>query len=488
MVILLVDDDQAIRETVSRFLQRLGHTVNTCEDGQAALQQLSGQPCHLILSDIRMPRLTGHKLLQRVKADPALKHIEVILFTGFGDVKSAVAAMRAGAYDYLLKPVNLEELSTIIERIGDYLVLKKEHKDLKQNFDAKLQEATSDIQQELADIRQAYARVVGVADVGIFSDVSQQVFNKASLMHQNRDVPVLIEGETGTGKEVLARVIHYGTGNVTTPFVGINCAALSPNLIETELFGYEKGAFTGGNPKGQIGKMELADTGSIFLDEIGEMPIEYQAKFLRVLQEKEFYRVGGIKTVKVDVRFVCATNKNIQQAIREGKFREDLYFRLNIGYIRIPPLRERREEIIPLAEMFLRQLSEQKTTQFRGISPAAARILEAHDWPGNIRELKNTIERIVVYWNNDEILPEHLDFLNQDVAHMSPAAGEAVSTSLVDAELPSDGLELENHILDLVRQALEKHQGNKSETARFLGISRYVLNTYIKRLAQADLD
>jgi DNA-binding NtrC family response regulator len=482
MIILLVDDEKDIRNSLADFLTRLGHQVLEASNGKEALDILQKEKVHMGLSDIRMPVMDGHELLSRIKSSPEIKDVVVILFTGFGEIKEAVEAMRNGAYDYLIKPINVKELAITIDRISEYLALKQEHRQLTRNFQSRLNEATRDIQKELNEVKKAYAREVGLSEIGIFSDKLRQVFRTAKRLHRNRDIPVLIEGETGTGKELIARYIHYGDGEITTPFVAINCAAISSGLFESELFGYEAGAFTGARPKGQKGKIELAEAGTIFLDEIAEMAPDHQAKILRVIQEREYYRVGGLKKQIADVRIICATNRDLRQVVSEGSFRQDLFYRLNVGHIRVPSLRERKEEILPLARMILIELYEQKKTRFRSINPKAAKTLEEYDWPGNIRELQSVIGRITLLWDETEIKPQHLDFLNQDRGFFLKPAGERGPVSIEDITLPEEGLDLEKWTLEIVKKSLDKHFWNKTETAKYLGLTRGVLYTYLRYL------
>jgi two-component system, NtrC family, response regulator AtoC len=484
MNILVVDDSIESRRSVARFLEDLGHLVMQSGDGQEALAKLQREKIQMVFSDVRMPRMDGFELLDRIKNSPELKDLMVVLFTGHGDVKDAVEAMRNGAYDYLLKPVDVNELHIITERIQEYLVLKEQNKTLTDRFDQAVQDATDDIRKDLEDLRMAYAQEVGTAQIGIYSDKIREVFKTAKRLHKKREIPVLIEGETGTGKEIVARFIHYGRGDVTSPFVAINCAAISPNLFESELFGYEAGAFTGGNPKGQKGKIELAREGTIFLDEIGEMAPDYQAKLLRVIQEGEFYRLGGLKKITSDVRVICATNKDVRKGTADGTFRQDLYYRLNIGFIKIPPLRERPEEILPLAEMFVFELYNKNRTRFQKISPEAAKILEGYDWPGNVRELNNTIERAALLWDDVELQPSHLDFLLQPIPVDIQQNGSIGPPSFANIPLPEESLDLNEWSLDIVERALKKYSWNKSRTAEYLGITRSVLYTFLERISK----
>jgi len=482
MNVLLVDDDVDSRQSLAVFLKKLGHSVFEADNGREALDELRKTFVHLVLSDIRMPVMDGFELLKEIKKTESLKQCIVVLFTGYGEVRGAVEAMRFGAYDYLLKPINVEELAVLMDRISEYLALKEENLRLSEHFERQVEYATKDIQKQLNEIQKAYAREVGVSEIGIFSKSMKMVFKTAEQLHKRRDIPVLIEGETGTGKEIVARYIHYGNGETTTPFVGINCAAISPQLFESELFGYEAGAFTGGVPKGQKGKIELARGGTLFLDEITELTPEYQAKLLRAIEEREYFKVGGIKKQKVDVRFICTTNQDITGKISEGAFRQDLYYRLNVGYIRIPPLRERREEILPMAKIFLGEAAQEYNSRFSNISSEAAKVLHEYGWPGNLRELKNTIKRILLLWDEYEIKPHHLDFLFQKDVQALSQKTSGRHYSIDDFPLPDGSLNLKEWNENIIKKALEKYKGNKTDTARYLGISRSALYTYLKKI------
>jgi two-component system, NtrC family, response regulator AtoC len=481
--ILLVEDDNDIRDSLSEFLQSVGHEVLERANGQKALALLKTARVHCVLSDIQMPVMGGQELLKRIKLSQTMKNIEVILFTGYGDVRGAVEAMREGAYDYLTKPVDVKELDIVLRRLGEFLSLKEENTKLLTHFTAEVEKATHDIRDELTQIRHVFAKEIGKTEIGVYSDSMKAVFRAAETLHRNPDVPVLIEGETGTGKELVAHVIHYGKGDVITPFIGINCAAISPSLFESEFFGYEPGSFTGGHPKGQKGKLELAKNGTLFLDEISEMSIEHQAKLLRLIQEREYYSVGGLKKARTEARFICATNQDVGLMAEAGTFRKDLYFRLNVGSIRIPPLRERSEDILPLAELFLARIREQKRTLFRKIGGKAAVMLGEYHWPGNVRELKNTIERIVLYFNHDEILPEHLSTCFQTVARSGAGPAAAAPIDPDAPELPENGLPLDRMVLNVVRRAFERNMGHQTRTAQYLGISVRVLQTYLKKIS-----
>ncbi|HPG38163.1 MAG TPA: sigma-54 dependent transcriptional regulator [bacterium] len=480
MIILLVEDNQQIRESIKAFLSYLGHQVVESGNGRDALLYLKKNPVHLVLSDIQMPYMDGYDLLKAIKGDKNIEEVQVILFTGHGDLKRAVTAMKDGAYDYLLKPIDINELKQIIDRVSEYLDLKQENKKLTREFKEQVKQATSEIEKELTEVRKALIQVIGTADIGIFSDSLKKVFATAEKLHRNPDIPVLLEGETGTGKEMVAKFIHYGNGDIITPFIALNCAAINSGLFESELFGYESGAFTGGNPKGQKGKLELTGEGTILLDEITEMPVEHQAKLLRVIQEKEYYKVGGLKKLNCNARIICSTNRNVQEQVKEGTFREDLFFRLNVGYVRIPPLRERKEEIIPLAQMFLDQLLIVNKTSFKSISHDAEKRLINYNWPGNVRELKSTIERIALLWEDSVIDIKHLDnLLKGSIVKAEPLLD---NNSFEQFNLPEERLDINQYTLNIIRMAMERFNQNKTKTASYLGISLRVLHTYLKRL------
>lgn len=311
--------------------------------------------------------------------------------------------------------------------------------------------------------------------VGIFSPKMKKIMQQAEILHKDRSVPVLIEGETGTGKEVIARYIHFGNKMAAGPFVDINCAALTATIFESELFGYEGGAFTGSRSRGQKGKIAIAQGGTLFLDEIGEIPTSIQAKLLRVIQEKEYFPVGGVAKMPADVRWICATNSDLYKRVQEGTFREDLYYRLEVFHLYLPPLRERPEDIIPLANMFLQRLTIQKNKHFRKISKEASNMLVNYSWPGNVRQLQNFIERIVLVYDDTEIRPEHLDFMHDK---NMPRTSLFQEKSL---ELPAENLNLQELNRKIIDQALQMHDGNITKTAAYLGISRRALSYRLKQ-------
>ncbi|MFX4263591.1 sigma-54-dependent transcriptional regulator [Pelotomaculum propionicicum] len=483
--ILLVDDDQDSRTNVGEFLRELGHEVTECGDGESALKTFQAGNMQMILSDIKMPRMSGIELLRELARHPARQDFDVVLFTGYGDVETAVEALRAGAYDYLLKPINVEELAAVTGRVEERQALRRENKILNDKFDTVVNEATRETRQELTRLQKAYFESVGLGIMGIFSGPMKKVIQLAQKLQDDRSVPVLIEGETGTGKELIARYIHYNSGDLTAPFVDLNCAAIVPSLFESELFGYEAGAFTGGQAGGQKGKLDLAKGGTIFLDEFVEIPVNLQAKLLRVIQEKEFYRVGGLKKIAADVRIICATNVDIQKKMKEGSFRQDLYYRLSVGHIYLPPLRQRVDDILPLAGMFLTEYAGEKKKGFRTISREAAQMLLSYHWPGNVRELKNVVEWAVIMWDDDELKPAHLGILQKD--RLYRAVDENSGAGTLDYEnfsLPPGGLPLEEFYNNIILKTMEMFKGNKTETARYLGISRRSLYCRLDRLGK----
>ena len=474
MEILLVDDDRHSREAVAWFLREQEHAVTECDNATQALAKWKQSDYPLVLSDIQMPGMSGIELAQAITEQPDSWRTDVVLFTGYGEMKTAVAALRAGAYDYLLKPVDAQELAAIAQRVSEHQSLLRENKELTENFDAQVQSATKNTEQELTRMRKMVAATV-IGNVGIFSASMQQVADLAQRFHTDRTLTVLIQGETGTGKEVVARIIHYGANlkSPSGPLVELNCAAIPQNLFETELFGYEGGSFSGSSSRGQKGKLDAAAGGTLFLDEVAEMPPEMQAKLLRVLESKEYYRVGGLKKIKADVRIICATNVDLGKRMEEGSFRRDLYYRLKIGHIVIPPLRERREEIVSLAGMFLREFAQAKKKRFAGISNQAGQLLKQYDWPGNVRELRNAMEYAVFMYDDTELQPCHLEKIVQDCAVSSQTEKSAGSTKQkqVVLPLPDGGLSIKEYNDLIIQAVLDAHNGNQTATAKYLDMS-----------------
>lgn len=470
MRILLVDDEKRSRTYIAEFLQRLGHSVVEAGSAKEALKAFNEDNFALVLTDNRMPEMSGLDLLREIRCHPEGLDVDIIIFTAYGDMQSVIDAMRCGASDYLLKPLELKELVRTLKR----LEINRKTKPASLNTPADLScphEANSP-----ADLN------YGMENMGIFSPVMKNTMQLAERLHHDRSIPVLIEGETGTGKELIARYIHYGPERSTRPFVALNCAALTPSIFESELFGYEGGAFSGAMPRGHRGKLDLANGGTLFLDEISEISSDLQAKLLRVIQEKEYYRVGGLKVIQTDVRIICATNQKLEQLVKQGLFRADLFFRLNVGRLCLPPLRERKEDIEPLALMLLNNLADTKNKKCKSISPSALRILTEYKWPGNVRELKNLMEWVTLRYDEEEIQPWHLELLtkSRDASTLLEQVG--IDRKNADLDLPLDSMPLGDISRAIIIKALEMHKGNKTETAKYLGISRSSLYYRLKNM------
>jgi two-component system NtrC family response regulator len=445
--ILIVDDEKVQREILEGFLVKQGYGVGTAEEGQKAVDRFKGGSFDLVLSDYRMPGMDGIGLLKELKRlNP---EVVVVMMTAYGTVGTAVTAMKEGAYDYLTKPIDLDELLLLIQRIEREVSLTRENRELREQ------------------LRERFK-------VDFIVSASRRMEEALNLVRRvaPSQATVLILGETGTGKELIARAIHYSCPRAENPFVKVNCAALPENLLESELFGHEKGAFTGAVAR-RIGRFEQADQGTIFLDEIGDLSLSLQSKLLRVLQEREFERVGSSQTLKVDVRVIAATNRNLEETIQKGTFREDLYYRLNVVTISLPPLRERKEDIPPLIEHFLRKYSQENKKKVVSISKEARDLLLNYNYPGNIRELENIMERAVVLCQEDTITTQDLP-LNLRESKMEETmkrAGEGRS-------LPDTLEEIERMLL---KQALEKSGGVQTKAAEELGISERVLRYKMKK-------
>lgn len=468
MRILLVDDDELSRGVMRKVLQGLlGHEVVEADNVESALDLYMESTFPLVLTDIRMPGQSGLDLLHTIKGSPTGAETEVVLVTGFADVDTAVLALRDGAADFLRKPVQAAELVDLIQRLTlQFSVPQRDTVQAQQAGEA----APADSSEESGN----FVSFPDGSFMGLFSPSMRSVRSIAERFHEDRTVPVLVEGETGTGKEMAARLIHYGeSGNDSEPFVPVNCAAISPSLFESELFGYVGGAFTGALKGGAKGKLEAANGGTVFLDEVGEIPLNLQAKLLRALSERAIYRVGGTEPVALDVRVISATNRDLAALVDSGEFRQDLYYRLSVGKVQLPALRKQVRAIAPLAQMFLHHYADQKKRSFRALSREAVRLLENHSWPGNIRELQNVIEHAVLLFDNDLLLPEHLTMLNASSSHVS--SGRTLIPGRV--ELPSQPFSLEELNREIVKKTLEKFDGNKTRTAEFLGITRSALRS-----------
>ncbi|HNU84596.1 MAG: sigma-54 dependent transcriptional regulator [Pseudomonadota bacterium] len=437
--ILIVDDDKLLQASLDDILSESYDTL-IAGSGEEALRLLKSRSVDLVMLDIRLPGINGIETLRRMKEMGG--ETVVIMMTAYEDVKSVISSMKMGAFDYLVKPLDIEELEIIIEKALENLKLKR----------------------EVEELRRQFVKEYNLDNIVAQSNSMRLALRLADTIARSHDTTVLIEGETGTGKEVIARFIHHRSSRFNKPFVNINCGAITKELVESELFGYEKGSFTGGLQEGKRGKFETADGGSILLDEISELLPATQVKLLTFLEEKAFYPVGGSEKRHVDVRIIAATNKSLEEGIREGTFREDLFYRLNVARITIPPLRERQADILPLALFFMDKFNEKFRKQFRTISEEARRLLLEHPWTGNVREIRNVIERVVLMETGDEIEPGHLAFMKKSFGDAATAA-RAI-------RLPATGLNLDELTKDLILQALERTGGHRGRAAKLLGISR----------------
>jgi two-component system, NtrC family, response regulator AtoC len=464
--LLIVDDEQSIRKLCITVGEALGFICLEADSGESALALLEEQPVHVVLSDMVMPHMSGLEFLEKVKK--LLPRTEVALMTGHGSIETAVQAMKLGAYDYITKPFSpLEELRLFLRRMAEKVRLVEENEFLRERIDSE-------------------TAVHGI--VGSSAKI-QEVLRVASRLKDTRTA-VLISGESGTGKELIARAIHFRGAFANRPFVAVDCGSLVPTLIESELFGYEKGAFTGAL-KSKQGLFQSADTGSVFLDEIGELPLELQAKLLRVLQEKEVRPVGSNQRVKVDVRIIAATNRDLEAAYRNGTFRKDLYFRLNVVTVHVPSLRERRSDIPMLVNWFCERYAPGAELR---VSSAAMKALMNYDWPGNVRELENCVERAVALGNGALIdlgdLPPSIAALNLPARSSSDSAPELVSDLQASAEsisgestapVPLSTTDLEDIERATIQRVFEQVKGDKALAGRMLGISRATLYRKLKR-------
>jgi len=448
--IYVIDDDPLVRDFMREALKRSGRTAAVFSEAAEALERATDEPPDLVFADLIMPGIDGMAVLRRLR----MTHPQclVVIMTAYGTVESAVEAVKAGAYDYLLKPFTPEQLDVALIKAEQQQRLKAENTFLRSELDE----------------RDNRAVVIGTdpAMGRVYESVRRVARSKAT---------VLIHGETGTGKEVIARMIHQGSPRAGKPMIKVNCAALSEHLLESELFGHEKGAFTGATER-KLGRFELADGGTLLLDEISEIPVGLQAKLLRVLETEEFERVGGTRTLRVDVRVISTTNRNLHEEIRKGNFRDDLFFRLNVVPIHLPPLRERMGDLPALVEAFLEEFGRE-TGEAKQIEPAAMRLLRSRRWPGNIRELRNLIHRLVVMEPSRLITAERVraEFNSRLSEESFEACGPVVGMSIHDMER------------DLILRTLEHTDGNKEEAARILQVSSRTLRNKLARYEEMQL-
>ena len=465
--ILVADDEESIRWVLSKSLSKSGFTVDLASSGTEALALVRQQNYDLAVLDIKMPGVTGLDLLSRFHEERP--HMLVVIMTAESSMSNAVEAMKRGAYDYLTKPFDLDAL--------DAIILKAQ----------KASEVTEEVQRLKTELKEHYQ--VERAIIGK-SGAMQEVYKVLGKVAPS-DVTVLVTGESGTGKELVARAIHYNSRRLGKPFLAINCAAIPRDLLESELFGFEKGAFTGATER-KIGKFEQANGGTLFLDEIGDMPLELQAKLLRVLQEREVTRTGGNATIHVDVRIVAATNQELKEKVRAREFREDLFYRLNVVPIALPALRERREDIPLLVEFFLQRAREEMGSPTQGCTEEAMALLKRHPWPGNVRELENTLQRAALLSPDLLLTPADFPSLlaegprDENDCSLEDVIGNKLRASLAQMEVQElDNLydmvlhQMERPLINIV---LEKTRGNQVQAAEILGINRNTLRKKIQTL------
>lgn len=444
--ILVVDDEPLIRDLLRDILREEGYEVSVAKEGLSALKKVKREETDLVITDVKMPGLDGIKLLKEIKkVSPSTP---VIVITAYGTIENAVEAMKKGAYDYITKPITPDQIKLVLQKISRHKNLLRENRYLRAEVNQKYN--FEELVGESPGMREVYSMIDKVAKT------------KAT---------VLIQGESGTGKELVARAIHFRSPRREGPFIKLNCAALSEDLLESELFGHEKGAFTGAVSRRE-GRFELADKGTLLLDEISETSFSFQTKLLRVLQEGEFERVGGTRTLKVDVRIIATTNRNLKKLVEEGKFRDDLYYRLNVLPVYLPPLRERREDIPLLTLHFLKKYSRRNGLRLKSISKECLQMLKEYYWPGNVRELENVIERMVVMNEKEALLPQDFAFLN-------------LSSQNLNLSFP-ENLTLEEMEKKLIIETLRRTGGNRTKTAKILNISVRTIRNKLKKYNLKD--
>ncbi|MBX2989642.1 MAG: sigma-54-dependent Fis family transcriptional regulator [Bacteroidetes bacterium] len=453
--ILIVDDEAILTESLQNILSSTGYDVTSCLQGEDFLSMLTSVNPDLVLLDIFMGKVNGLQLLRKMKEEG--NDIPVLMMTGHADVGLAVEAMKEGALDFVLKPFELAHLSVLIEKAMEQSQLKRKVKVL---------------QSELEEQRQR-SGIIGK------SPALHRVLDTAEKLAQSDNTTVLLEGESGTGKELLARFIYQKSPRADKAFITVNCGAIPKNLAESEFFGYEKGAFTGATDKMRQGKFELADDGTIFLDEIGELSLDMQVKLLRVLEDRRFYRLGGTRELKVNVRVIAASNRDLAREVQEGRFREDLFYRLNVASVKVPPLRERIEDIGVISYAFLQEFSKKFSKETPKLSDDALSLLQNLQWKGNIRELRNAIERVVLLTSGPLLTVEHFAFLEDGMARNVNGEGNGKAYRL---EIPSAGVSMGQVVRDLILKTLIITNGNQVHAAKILGLTRSKLRYRMDQL------
>lgn len=450
--ILIIDDDDLVSASLKKVLVKIGYDVVACLNAGEAEQIITQFQPDIILLDIYLTTHNGIDILRTLKKKFAA--IPVIMITGYADVKMAVTAIKSGAFDFLLKPIDLEQLKFVLDKAVENLRLKLE---------------VSKLHSLLEDNKLTKEFFGKSAKI-------QRIVSSVEKLAKSADTTILLEGESGTGKEVFAKYIHQQSPRCNSPFITINCATIPKDLAESELFGHEKGAFTGASLKTKLGKFELADGGTILLDEIGELTLDLQVKLLRVLQEKKFYRLGGEKEVTVNVRVLAATNKSLEEEAAKGTFREDLYYRLNVAKIIVPPLRERKEDITYITYSFLDEFSKKFGKNIGGIDGAGLELLRSYSWKGNIRELRNVIERVVLLAEEEELSDHHFSFLIENKDGVESEEEKFI------LQVPPKGVKVDHVLRTLIQKTLKITNGNQVKAARILGLSRSKLRYRMEQL------
>ena len=452
--IFVIDDDNIISANLKDFLELEGHEITTFSNGEDALSRLSHDTPDIMLVDLRLPGIDGLELLEKVK--DRSQNIEVVIITGHADVPSAVKAIKLGARDYIKKPFDLDEISIIVQKAVSA---------------RKMDEHLAYLHKE-EQTRLGFGEIIGT------SDAIKKVFEFVRHVSQTPKTTVLIRGETGTGKELVARAIHNNSERAKKPFIEVNCSAFQETLLEAELFGHEAGAFTDAKEQ-KKGLLELAHEGSFFLDEIGDMSVSLQAKVLKVIEEQVFRRVGGTKVISVDTRIISATSRNLDQYVADEKFRQDLYYRLNVAMIELPPLRERDEDIILLAEHFLGVFNTEFKRNIKGIIPEVIKLFMKYSWPGNVREMKNVMERAVLFEKGEYISGDSVNIV--DTSTLQSQTQDSVSTDFIISDILEKGISLEDVEKSLILKALETTNKNQTKAALLLGISRETIKYRMKK-------
>lgn len=442
--ILVIDDEKLLRWSLEQSLSKEGFTVVTAENGTDGLRIYFEELPDIVLLDIHLPDISGISILEEIKKES--KDAVVIMITAFGDIQTAVKTIKVGAYDFVEKPFNMDKLKILIGKALETFSLRK----------------------EVSQFRSQLSKQYGFDNIIGKSEEMLNILELTKKVSRSDTTTILLQGESGTGKDLIAKVIHYESSRAEKPFMDINCTALPETLIESELFGYEKGAFTDAKNM-KKGLFELSDGGTIFLDEIGDMKPSTQAKLLKVIENKTFKRIGGVKDVSVDIRVIASTNKDIVEAVKNGTFREDLYYRLKVIPIDLPPLRERKEDIRILAKFFIDEFNREFKKEVKGISEETAKAFLSYHWPGNIRELKNVIERAMILENEEYILPEHLpiELLKNDIQVRNMPNSQI--------SIPAGGIDIEQFEKELIRQALEITKWNQTKAAKLLNLTRDAL-------------